>query len=202
MEACNIIIAGVGGQGIILASKVIAHCAFLEGFDVKENELHGMAQREGSVISHVRFGDKVHSPLIPRQQADFLIGMEELEGLRYVHYLKPEGRIILSKRIKKPTTVDLQKTPYPEEIPQQLRTMGFQVDLVNAVEIAKKAGSPKVENIVLLGVFSQYLPFPQTTWKEVIKEFVPVKTIEINMTAFDEGFKINQTHAVPTTAKV
>ena len=137
MENCNIIIAGVGGQGIILASKVIAQCAFVEGFDVKENELHGMAQREGSVISHVRFGKEVYSPLISRQQADFIIGMEELEGLRYIHYLKPGGRVIVSKRIKKPTTVDLNKTPYPDNIPQQLKDMGFQVDLVDAVEIAK-----------------------------------------------------------------
>src|SRR5208283_5925342 len=111
MEIINIILAGVGGQGIILASKIIAQCAFQGGYDVKENELHGMAQREGSVISHVRFGPVIHSPLIPQQKADFLVALEELESLRYIHYLKPQGRVILSKRKKEPSTVKLNNIP-------------------------------------------------------------------------------------------
>jgi indolepyruvate ferredoxin oxidoreductase, beta subunit len=187
VETVNIILAGVGGQGIILAGKIIAQCAFQERYDVKENELHGMAQREGSVISHVRFGPAIYSPLIPQQKADFLIALEELEALRYVHYLKPQGRVIMSERKKEPSTVKLNNIPYPEHIKEQLDSLGFQVELVNAVEIARQLGSPKVENMVLLGTLSKYLPFSASMWEDVIKKSVPSKTIAMNLQAFQQG---------------
>jgi indolepyruvate ferredoxin oxidoreductase beta subunit len=190
MEITNVLFAGVGGQGIILASKILAKCAFVSGYMVKESELHGMAQRGGSVTSHVRFGEEVYSPLIHRGKADFLVAMEELEGLRYAYYLKPNGRVILNQRRIMPSSIKPDSVPYPEDVKSQLEAMGFHVDEVNALEIAKNLGNPKGENIILIGILSRYLPFPLSQWEMVIKESVPVKTIEINLTAFEKGREI------------
>jgi indolepyruvate ferredoxin oxidoreductase beta subunit len=190
MEITNVLFAGVGGQGIILASKILAKCAFVSGYMVKESELHGMAQRGGSVTSHVRFGEEVYSPLIHRGKADFLVAMEELEGLRYTYYLKPNGRVILNQRRIMPSSIKPDSVPYPEDVKSQLEAMGFHVDEVNALEIAKNLGNPKGENIILIGILSRYLPFPLSQWEMVIKESVPVKTIEINLTAFEKGREI------------
>lgn len=190
MEITSVLFSGVGGQGIILASKILAKCAFASGYMVKESELHGMAQRGGSVTSHVRFGQEVYSPLIHRGKADFLVAMEELEGLRYTYYLKPNGRVILNQRRIMPSSINPDSIPYPEDVKSQLEAMGFHVDEVNALEIAKNLGNPKVENIILIGMLSWYLPFPLSKWETVIKESVPAKTIEINITAFEKGREI------------
>jgi indolepyruvate ferredoxin oxidoreductase beta subunit len=192
MGITNVLFAGVGGQGIILASKILAKCAFVSGYMVKESELHGMAQRGGSVTSHVRFGEEVHSPLIHRGKADFLVAMEELEGLRYAYYLKPNGRVILNQRRIMPSSINPDSVPYPEDVKPQLEAMGFHVDEVNALEIAKNLGNPKGENIILIGMLSRYLPFPLSSWEMVIKESVPLKTIEINLTAFEKGREITE----------
>ena len=192
MGITNVLFAGVGGQGIILASKILAKCAFDSGYMVKESELHGMAQRGGSVTSHVRFGEEVYSPLIHRGKADFLVAMEELEGLRYAYYLKPNGKVILNQRRIMPSSIKPDSVPYPEDVKSQLEAMGFHVDEVNALEIAKNLGNPKGENIILIGMLSRYLPFPLSSWEMVIKESVPVKTIEINLTAFEKGREITE----------
>lgn len=192
MGITNVLFAGVGGQGIILASKILAKCAFVSGYMVKESELHGMAQRGGSVTSHVRFGEEVYSPLIHRGKADFLVAMEELEGLRYTYYLKPNGRVILNQRRIMPSSINPDSVPYPEDVKPQLEAMGFHVDEVNALEIAKNLGNPKGENIILIGMLSRYLPFPLSSWEMVIKESVPLKTIEINLTAFEKGREITE----------
>ncbi|MDH5768427.1 MAG: indolepyruvate oxidoreductase subunit beta [Nitrospirota bacterium] len=192
MEITSVLFAGVGGQGIILASKILAKCAFVSGYMVKESELHGMAQRGGSVTSHVRFGEEVYSPLIHRGKADFLVALEELEGLRYAYYLKSNGKVILNHRRIMPSSINLSSAPYPEDVKSQLESIGFHVDDVNALEIAKNLGNLKVENIILIGMLSLYLPFPLSAWEMVIKESVPVKTIEINLTAFEKGREITE----------
>jgi len=186
MGITNVLFAGVGGQGIILASKILAKCAFVSGYMVKESELHGMAQRGGSVTSHVRFGEEVYSPLIHRGKADFLVALEELEGLRYAYYLKPDGKVILNQKMVMPSFINPSST-YPEDAKSQLESMGFHVDAVNAVEIANDLGSAKMENIIVMGVLSPYLPFIMSVWEKVIQESVPPKTIDINLMAFRKG---------------
>jgi indolepyruvate ferredoxin oxidoreductase beta subunit len=187
METTSILFAGVGGQGIILASQLVARLAFLLGYMVKESEVHGMAQRGGSVVSHVRFGKEVYSPLIPKGKADFLVAMEELEGLRNVDYLKPAGRVILNTRKVIPATAHHKTIAYPEDIIEQLTALGYSVNALDAFGIAQKIGNHKIENIILLGAISNYLPFPQEAWEKIISDSVPKKTIEINLTGFNQG---------------
>jgi indolepyruvate ferredoxin oxidoreductase beta subunit len=187
MGITNVLFSGVGGQGIILASKILTKCAFVSGYMVKESELHGMAQRGGSVTSHVRFGEEVYSPLIHRGKADFLVALEELEGLRYAYYLKPDGMVILNQKRIIPSSINPALAPYPEDVKTRLEAMGFHVDSVNALEIADNLGNPKVENIIVMGILSRYMPFPLSVWETVIKKSVPGKTIEINLAAFEKG---------------
>jgi indolepyruvate ferredoxin oxidoreductase beta subunit len=190
MGTINVLFSGVGGQGIILASKILTQCAFVSGYMVKESELHGMAQRGGSVTSHVRFGEEAYSPLIQKGKADFLIALEELEGLRYADYLKPDGYVILNQKRVMPSALNQDLTPYPEDVKAQLEDMGFHVDAVNAFEIANNLGNPKLDNIIVMGMLSRYLPFTISTWETVIQESVPAKTIELNLSAFKVGREI------------
>lgn len=194
MGITNVLLAGVGGQGIILASKILTKCAFVSGYRVKESELHGMAQRGGSVTSHVRFGEEVNSPLIHRGKADFLIALEELEGLRYVYYLKPGGRVILNRKKVVPVYLNPSFGDYPDDAEAQMKAMNFDVDTVNAFAIANELGNVKLENIIVMGVLSHYLPFIQSVWESVIKESVPVKTIDVNLTAFRRGRELLRRH--------
>jgi indolepyruvate ferredoxin oxidoreductase beta subunit len=188
-EVANILFAGVGGQGVVLASAILAKAAFDNGYDVKDSELHGMAQRGGSVVSHVRYGETVNSPLIPKGKADFFVATEELEGLRYASFVKPRGKVILNKRRTVPVTVN-QDCPYPENAKTDLEAMNLDVLEIDAPEVAKKIGSSKVENIVLIGALSSFLSLPVQKWRNAIKEMVPPKTIDLNLKAFEEGRKI------------
>ncbi len=188
-DVVNILFAGVGGQGVILASAILAETAFKNGYDVKDSELHGMAQRGGSVISHVRYGQTVNSPLIPRGKADYFVATEELEGMRYAHFVRPKGKVILNKRKTEPVTVS-QNCPYPENVKNNIEAMDLEVIEIDAPEIAKKIGSSKVENIVLIGALSSLLSLSFEKWQETIREMVPPKTIELNLKAFEEGRKI------------
>ena len=192
MGITNVLFSGVGGQGIILASRILAKCAFISGYMVKESELHGMAQRGGSVTSHVRFGEEVYSPLIHKGKADFLVALEELEGLRYAYYLKPNGKVILNQKKIMPSFINPAVAPYPEDVKAQLEAMDFHVDYVNALEIANNLGNPKVENIIVMGLLSRYMPFSLAVWETVLKESVPAKTIEINLAAFAKGREITE----------
>jgi indolepyruvate ferredoxin oxidoreductase beta subunit len=149
-----------------------------------------MAQRGGSVTSHVRFGEEVYSPLIHKGKADFLVALEELEGLRYAFYLKPDGKVILNHKRVVPSSLNPAVAPYPKDVKSQLEAMGFHVDNVNAFEIANNLGNPKLDNIIVMGILSRYLPFTISTWETVIKKSVPVKTIEINLVAFGKGKEI------------
>lgn len=184
-EVISILLAGTGGQGIVLASRIIALCAFKSGFEVKESEIHGMAQRGGSVIGQIRFGKKVYSPTIPLGSADIMLGLEELEALRYLHYLKEKATVILNRKQILPAGLDSSR--YPQDVVERVKNKGFQVIEIDAGEIAKNLGSSKVENTVLLGVLSLFLPFERSIWKEVLKEVIPQKLLELNLKAFDEG---------------
>ncbi len=188
-EVVNVLFSGVGGQGVILASAILSQAAFKSGYDVKDSELHGMAQRGGSVISHVRFGETVNSPLIPTGKADYLVATEELEGLRYAHFVKPGGKAILNKRKNIPVTVS-EKCPYPDNVKEKMESIKLDVIEIDAPELAKKIGSSKVENIILIGALSSFLSLPLENWQEAIKEMVPPKTVDLNLKAFDEGRKI------------
>lgn len=194
MSTINIILCGTGGQGIVLASRIIAQVAFESGFDVKESEIHGMAQRGGSVLSHIRFGDTVFSPQIPSGMADIMVALEELEALRYLHFPKPDAMIILNK--KKILPAMAEQTDYPENVETLIQQKGFRVSTIEAEKIAKELGNPKVENSVILGFLSAFLPFKENIWHEVITKSVPAKTVEINIKAFNEGRRLSNKNAI------
>ncbi len=185
MDTISILFAGIGGQGVILASRLVARCAMLSGFMVKSSEIHGMAQRGGSVLSHLRFGEKVYSPLIPVGKADVLVCMEELEGLRNIHFLKPDGKVILNRKRIIPSGVT--EETYPQDIFERISGTGLKVYSLDSPNIAREIGNPKVENIIILGFLSNSLPFPEYIWEECIREMVPSKAIETNIKAFKKG---------------
>jgi len=189
-EVTNLVLVGTGGQGIVLASRIIAWCAFKSGFDVKESEIHGMAQRGGSVIAQIRFGKKVHSPSIPTGEAHIMLALEELEALRYLHFLKDEGKIILNLKQFPPEF--LEPSLYPKNISEQLKEKGYKVFPVKVEDIAKALGSVKIENTVLLGILSLLLPFSAEIWKEVLTNSVPPKMVDLNLKAFEEGRKVGE----------
>ncbi len=186
----NVLFAGVGGQGIVLASRILAEAAFRDGFDVKESEIHGMAQRGGSVIGEIRFGKKVYSPAIPPESADILVALEEAESLRYLSRLKKDATIILN--LKKIPPMGLNPGDYPQNIPQILRERGFVVKEIEGEKIAREVGNPKVENAVILGLLSNFLPLSFNAWEEAIKNLVPPKTIELNLKAFSRGKSLGE----------
>ncbi|WP_040214403.1 indolepyruvate oxidoreductase subunit beta [Clostridium polynesiense] len=187
MSITNILISGVGGQGLVLATGVIAEAAFKEGYDIKTSDVIGLSQRGGMVWGSVRFGEKVYSASIPKGEADVLLAMEQLEGLRWCHMLSPKGKVILSEDIVFPNRVLLEKEEYPEDISKIIKEKGLEVIYVQAKERAKALGNIKVSNIYLLGTLSNYLPFSVETWIEVIKGFVPPKTLDLNIKAFSEA---------------
>jgi indolepyruvate ferredoxin oxidoreductase, beta subunit len=192
MRLTSVLFSGVGGQGIILASAILAQCAFLQGLMVKESELHGMAQRGGSVISHVRFGEEVYSPLIPEAGADFLVALEELEGLRNIHYLNSSGRVILNAKQLVPPTADEIRNPYPHDIAGKISAEGFEVYTLNGLDIAREVGNLKVENVIMVGALSSFLKFPMAAWEQAISESVPSKTVRMNIEAFKRGREITE----------
>ena len=198
--SCNFLLAGVGGQGTILASNVLADVALRVGLDVKKSEVHGMAQRGGSVVSGVRFGDKVYSPLIPAGEADFLVAAEKLEALRYQDQLRPEGVIIVNDMEVYPLAVSLGTATYPAEIIARLRASQHPVHVVEALSLARKTGNPRTMNLVLLGVLSRFLPLSRITWENTIAARVPPKTLEDNLTAFNLGRAVLQQDSLTAAA--
>ena len=187
-ETHNIIMVGVGGQGIILASELLSDAALLAGHDVRKSEVHGMAQRGGSVSSHVRFGRRVLSPLIELGRADIMLAFEKVEGLRACEYLKKGGTIIMNDVEVIPTTVSLGMGAYPSDIPELLSGLGFEVVLVDAQEIAVRAGTAKAANVVLLAVLAAFLDIGKDIWTEVIGRRVPKKFLDVNLEAFRLGY--------------
>ena len=185
----NIMIVGVGGQGSLLASKLLGWLLLNEGYDVKVSEVHGMSQRGGSVVTYVRFGEKVYSPIIDKGEADLIVSFEKLEAARYLDYLKPDGTVVVNTQQIDPMPVVIGAAEYPEDI---IETLGkdHKVYTVNATEEAKKIGNSRVFNLIVLGVAAQHMDFTKEQWYEVIEKTVPPKTIEINKKAFDVGYHL------------
>ena len=185
-DAFNIVICGVGGQGIILASNVLCHTAFVEGFDVKKSEVHGMAQRGGSVITHVRIGDKVYSPLIEQGNSDIVLAFEKLEAMRYIHYLKKNGTAIVNDRKILPMSVLTDAASYPENIKANLKRHG-EIYYVDAEKVALELGNIRTVNIILLGILSCFLGFKKKSWKASITKNVKKRFVDLNLAAFSKG---------------
>ncbi len=183
----NLLISGVGGQGVVLASYVLSQAAMAEGYDVKQSEVHGMSQRGGSVTSHFRFGDIVRSPLVTAGTADILLSFESLEALRYVHWLKPEGLLVYNAVQVNPSPVAAGLAKYPADIDARIADAFPRVRAVDATALAQQAGTVKAVNLVMLGAISPELPFAAETWESVIRRAVPPKTIDVNLKAFELG---------------
>lgn len=183
----NILIVGVGGQGVILASNALSEVAMSRGFDVKKNEAHGQSQRGGTVPSHIRYGKRVYAPIIARGEADIVLAFEELEGLRFAHFLKPEGKMILNRQRIYPPRVSSGMDTYPENISEIMREHGIDAIEVDALSIANKLGNPLVVSTVLLGVLCNHLEFTTEEWENAINKHVPEKHQRINLKAFEAG---------------
>ena len=189
MAVKNIMIVGVGGQGTLLTSRILGGLAIAGGYDVKLSEVHGMAQRGGSVVTFVRYGEKVAEPVVEEGQADVIIAFEQLEALRYAHFLKKDGALIINDWKIDPMPVVPGAAQYPEHIIENLKEK-YKVYTVNATEEAKKLGNSRVFNLIVLGIAAQHMDFSKEQWYSVIEHTVPQKTIEINKKAFDVGFEL------------
>ncbi|HDG68339.1 MAG TPA: indolepyruvate oxidoreductase subunit beta [candidate division Zixibacteria bacterium] len=187
MATTSIFITGVGGQGIILASELLSEVALSGGYDVKKSEVHGMAQRGGSVVSAVRFGEKVYSPVISEGEADVLLAFEPLEALRTLHFAKPEGKVIVNTRPIMPATVASGAAVYPQDLFDRIKKEVPDVVMLDGYALAKQAGSTRTVNVVLLGALSNFLPFSEDDWMRAIERRVPPKYLEQNKTAFKLG---------------
>ncbi len=184
----NIMIVGVGGQGTLLTSRILGGIMLDAGYDMKLSEVHGMAQRGGSVVTFVRYGETVAEPIVEEGQADVLIAFEELEALRYAHFLKDDGVLVVNEQQIEPITVVTGAAEYPERIVEGLEEE-YTVYRIDAMEEAKKLGNPKVFNIIVLGVAAKHMDFPKEEWLSVIEKTVPPKTVEINQKAFLAGYQ-------------
>ena len=187
METRNIMIVGVGGQGSLLASKLLGHLLLARGFDVKVSEVHGMSQRGGSVVTYVRYGDKVCSPIIDKGEADLIVSFEMLEAARYTSFLKPGGQVIVSNQQIDPMPVITGAAEYPEQLAEKMAALGIKMEVVDALALAEQAGSVKAVNLVLMGCLSRYFDFPEEDWQESINACVPPKFLELNRKAFALG---------------
>ena len=183
----NIMIVGVGGQGSLLASKLLGHLLLTEGYDVKVSEVHGMSQRGGSVVTYVRFGEQVSSPIIDRGEADFIVSFEKLEAARYAEYLRPDGRIVTNSQEVNPMPVITGAAVYPEDLVGKLEALGIAVDAMDCLTLAEEAGSSKAVNIVLMGRLSRYFDIPEEKWLQAVRECVPAKFVDLNLRAFALG---------------
>ena len=173
METKNIMIVGVGGQGSLLASKLLGRLLLTRGYDIKVSEVHGMSQRGGSVVTYVRFGDKVYSPIIDKGEADYIISFELLEAARWTEYLKPGGKIITNTQKINPMPVIIGAAEYPEGLVEKMQSAGIDVDALDALTLAEQAGSSKAVNLVLMGRLSKYFDFTQEQWLAAIEASVP-----------------------------
>ena len=184
----SVMIVGVGGQGTLLASRVLGSAMLSQGVDVKVSEVHGMSQRGGSVVTYVRYGDKVYSPIIAQGEADVLLAFEALEAARYLPWLKPEGTVVVNTQQMDPMPVVTGVAEYPKDILGKVREQGVKVVALDALGIAEEAGSSKAVNVVLIGAMAKKLDLPKEVWIDTIKETVPSKFIDMNLKAFELGY--------------
>ena len=186
-EVKNIMIVGVGGQGALLASKTLGQVLLDAGFDVKVSEVHGMSQRGGSVVTYVRYGDKVYSPIVDKGEADYIVSFELLEAARYTEYLKKGGHIVVNTQKIDPMPVITGAAKYPENLVEKMTKEGFNVDALDCLDLAEQAGTSKAVNIVLMGRLSKYMDFPEEEWLKAIEKLVKPKFLEVNKKAFALG---------------
>ncbi|MBR4491476.1 MAG: indolepyruvate oxidoreductase subunit beta [Bacteroidales bacterium] len=187
MMVKNILIVGVGGQGALLASKTLGQVLLDAGYDVKVSEVHGMSQRGGSVVTYVRYGEKVCSPIVDKGQADYIVSFELLEAARYTEYLKSDGKIIVNTQMIDPMPVITGAVQYPENLVQKMKDAGFFVDAVDCLSLAQEAGTAKAVNIVLMGRLSKYMDFAEEEWLKAIEKLVKPQFLEMNKKAFALG---------------
>ena len=186
-KVTNIMIVGVGGQGALLASKTLGQVLLDAGYDVKVSEVHGMSQRGGSVVTYVRYGKKVYSPIIDKGQADYIVSFELLEAARYTEYLKEGGRIVVNTQQIEPMPVITGAAKYPENLVEKMTEEGFKVDAMDCLSLAKEAGSTKSVNIVLMGRLSKYMDFQEEAWLKAIEKLVKPQFLDMNKKAFSLG---------------
>ena len=187
----NIMIVGVGGQGTLLTSRILGGVMLGAGYDVELSEVHGMAQRGGSVVTFVRYGEEVHEPIVEEGQADVLIAFERLEAKRYAHFLKPEGVLIVNDERMDPMPVVMGKMAYPEHIIEDLSEK-HRVISCEATKEAIRQGNARVFNIIILGIAARHMEFPKEAWISVIQSSVPPKTIDVNLRAFEAGYAMGK----------
>jgi indolepyruvate ferredoxin oxidoreductase beta subunit len=190
MNTKSIMIVGVGGQGSLLASRMMGNVLLAQGFDVKVSEVHGMSQRGGSVVTYVKYGDKVASPIIDKGGADLIISFEQLEAARWIPYLKKDGKIVVSTQKTNPMPVIVGAATYPEDLINKIKAKDIEIIPVDALSIAEELGNAKASNVVLMGVVSKLLDFDEKYWQNAIKECVPAKFLELNQKAFEKGKNI------------
>lgn len=184
----SIMIVGVGGQGTLLASRIIGNALISQGFDVKMSEVHGMAQRGGSVVTYVKYGSKVFSPIIEKSGADVILAFEELEAARWISYLKPAGTIISNKQKVNPMPVIIGAADYPKNLTEKIGDMVENSISLDALSLAKKAGTYKAVNVVLIGVMAAVMKEDKNLWLETLEKTVPARFLEMNKTAFELGY--------------
>mgnify|MGYP000940667171 CR=1 FL=1 len=187
MKTMNVSLVGVGGQGILLTSDILAKTAALAGFDVKKSEIHGMAQRGGSVISQVRFGEKVFSPIIPDGGSDLLVSFERLEALRWRHLLAPGGRVLINDMNMTPVTVSSGQQPAVTDLDARLKAEYPDALFIDAMSLARQVGNTRAMNMVVAGALSKLAPFEVSVWEQAMRERIPAKLLDMNIRAFELG---------------
>lgn len=187
----NVLLVGVGGQGTILASKILTHVALTQGYQVKMSEIHGMAQRGGSVVSQVRMGQEIYSPVIDPGEADIIVAFEQLEAYRWAHYLRKDGVMIMNNQKIFPIPVLIGAAKYPGTISSDLKDKVNTLVEIPALHLAAEAGNAKSTNVVLMGTLSRYMDFPDEVWRSALEAKIPAKLLEHNLKAFTLGKQLN-----------
>jgi indolepyruvate ferredoxin oxidoreductase beta subunit len=188
----NILFSGVGGQGILLASEIMAYALLSAGYDAKKSEVHGMAQRGGSVTAQLRYGDKVYSPLIEPGRADIQVAFEMMEAVRYLPYLHKKSIVVVNTQKILPPSVATGQTSYPENVLDHITALGIKVVLVDAFDLAREVGEVRTANVVMVGAVSTFLPMASSVYEEIISARVPARFRDVNLKAFAAGRKISQ----------
>lgn len=192
MNTKSIMIVGVGGQGTLLASRLLGAALLSEGYDVKVSEVHGMSQRGGSVVTYVKYGEKVASPIVQKGQADLILAFEQLEAARWLPFLKSDGTIIANTQQIDPMPVVIGTAEYPLGVLDAVRATGANLTEIDALSLAVKAGSPKAVNVVLIGVMASHMDISYAVWENAIRATVPEKFLELNLKAFEYGYHFSK----------
>ena len=188
----NILFSGVGGQGILLASEIMAYALLSAGYDAKKSEVHGMAQRGGSVTAQLRYGDKVYSPLIEPGRADIQVAFEMMEAVRYLPYLHKKSIVVVNTQKILPPSVATGQTSYPENVLDHITSLGIKVVLVDAFDLAREVGEVRTANVVMVGAVSTFLPIASSVYEEIIRARVPARFRDVNLQAFAAGRKVSE----------